>query len=114
MNEQQAVRALAALAQPSRLQIFRQLVGVGPAGLTPTQLAAALGVTPSTLSFHLKELVQADLVTQQRDGRHLIYRPALAHMGELMSFLTAHCCQGEPCGDVMALPCHPCEKATHA
>lgn len=102
MNEAQAVRALAALAQPSRLQIFRQLVGVGPVGMTPTQLAEALGVMPSTLSFHLKELVQADLVTQERDGRHLIYRPALAHMGALLSFLTAHCCQGEPCPGAMA------------
>ena len=114
MNELQAVRALAALAQPSRLQIFRQLVGVGPAGMTPTRLAETLGVTPSTLSFHLKELVHADLVTQERDGRHLIYRPALAHMGALLSFLTAHCCQGEPCADAMTLPCNPCEKETHA
>lgn len=114
MTEQQAVRALAALAQQSRLQIFRQLVGAGPAGMTPSQLAEALGVTASTLSFHLKELVHADLVTQERDGRHLIYRAAFGPMGALMSFLTAHCCQGEPCAGSLALQCTPCEGSPRA
>lgn len=107
MTEQDAVRALAALAQPSRLQIFRQLIGVGPIGMTPTQLTEALGLTPSTLSFHLKELMHAGLVTQQRDGRRLIYRPALLHMAALLSFLTAHCCQGQPCLAPLAPPCSP-------
>ena len=113
MTELQAVRALAALAQQSRLQVFRQLVGVGPGGMTPTQIAEALAVTPSTLSFHLKELVHAGLVTQQRDGRRMIYRPALDQMDALVRFLTAHCCQGEPCAASMALPCTPCENPSH-
>jgi DNA-binding transcriptional ArsR family regulator len=93
MNEQSAVTALAALAQGMRLRIFRALVGAGPQGLTPGDLAATLGVPGSTLSFHLKELLHAGLVSQQRDGRKLIYRPALEQMNALMVYLTAHCCQ---------------------
>lgn len=97
MDESTAVMALAALAQPARLRIFRALVGAGPGGMTPGALAAMLDVPASTLSFHLKELVHAGLATQERDGRHLIYRPALARMDALLAYLTAHCCQGEPC-----------------
>ncbi len=93
LNEQSAVLALAALAQGMRLRIFRALVGAGPQGLNPSALAATLDLPASTLSFHLKELTHAGLVTQERDGRHLIYRPALAQMNELMAYLTAHCCQ---------------------
>jgi DNA-binding transcriptional ArsR family regulator len=98
MDETNAVAALAGLAQPARLRIFRALVGAGPAGMTPGDLAATLGVPASTLSFHLKELMHAGLATQERDGRHLIYRPALDRMNALLGYLTAHCCQGEPCG----------------
>ena len=98
MDEHTAVTALAALAQGMRLRVFRALVGAGPQGLTPGVLAATLGVSSSTLSFHLKELVHAGLVTQQRDGRHLIYRPALAQMNALTEYLVAHCCGGQPCG----------------
>lgn len=98
MNERDAVNALAALAQPQRLRIFRSLVGAGPQGLTPGDLSAALGVPASTLSFHLKELMHAGLATQERDGRYLIYRPALSHMNALLDYLTAHCCQGADCG----------------
>ena len=94
MDEKAAVVALAALAQGMRLRVFRALVGVGPQGLTPSALSATLDVPASTLSFHLKELMHAGLVTQQRDGRHLIYRPALDEMNALLAYLTAHCCQG--------------------
>jgi DNA-binding transcriptional ArsR family regulator len=97
MDEHTAVTALAALAQGMRLRVFRALVGAGPQGLTPGVLAATLGVSSSTLSFHLKELVHAGLVTQQRDGRHLIYRPELAQMNALTDYLVAHCCGGQPC-----------------
>ncbi len=97
MNDSDAVRALAALAQGSRLQIFRRLVGKGPAGLTPGELAAALGVTPTALSFHLKELHTAGLVSQERDGRHLIYRASFDSMNALLAYLTAHCCEGQAC-----------------
>jgi DNA-binding transcriptional ArsR family regulator len=97
MDEKTAVAALAALAQEARLRVFRALVGAGPEGLTPGGLSAMLGIAGSTLSFHLKELVHAGLVTVDRDGRHLIYRPALAQMNALLGYLTDHCCQGRAC-----------------
>lgn len=97
MEEQIAIRLLAALAQEMRLRIFRALVGAAPVGLTPGALATQLDVPASTLSFHLKELLHAGLVSQERDGRHLIYRPSIEHMNALLEYLTAHCCQGEPC-----------------
>ena len=98
MDEHKAVASLAALAQGMRLRIFRVLVGAGPQGLTPGARSATLDVPASTLSFHLKELMHAGLVTQQRDGRHLIYRPALEQMNELLAYLVAHCCQGSEAG----------------
>lgn len=98
IDEPTAVAALAALAQPARLRIFRALVGAGPAGLTPGMLSAAHGMPASTLSFHLKELVHAGLVTQERDGRRLIYRPAIGRMNALLAYLVAHCCEGGDCG----------------
>ena len=97
MEERNAILSLAALAQVARLRIFRALVGVGPQGMTPGALSVTLGVPASTLSFHLKELVRADLVSQERDGRSLIYRASFAHMNDLLGYLTAHCCQGESC-----------------
>jgi len=97
INEAAAVGALAALAQAQRLRIFRALVGAAPQGLTPGELSALLDVPASTLSFHLKELMHAGLAEQERDGRNLIYRPALARMNALLAYLTAHCCQGADC-----------------
>jgi ArsR family transcriptional regulator len=97
MEEQDVVRSLAALAQPSRLRVFRTLVVAGPLGLTPGALSEELGVAATTLSFHLKELTNAGLVSQQRDGRNLIYRAAYAQMNAVLAYLTAHCCQGEAC-----------------
>jgi DNA-binding transcriptional ArsR family regulator len=109
MTEQHVVRALAALAQLSRLQIFRQLVVAGDVGMTPTQLSAALGLPNTSLSFHLKELTHADLITQERDGRNLIYRAAFGAMNEVLSFLTVNCCQGQSCELVeIAAPCENC------
>ena len=108
MEERAAVSALSALAQGMRLRVFRALVGAGPQGLTPGVLAATLDVSASTLSFHLKELMHAGLVSQQRDGRHLIYRPELAHMNALLAYLAAHCCGGEPCEVVPAAGCTDC------
>jgi ArsR family transcriptional regulator len=92
MDEAAAVDALAALAQQMRLRIFRALVRAGPRGLTPGELTTALAIAASTLSFHLKELTRAGLVSQQRDGRHLIYRPSIAQMNALLGYLTANCC----------------------
>lgn len=108
MNEKAAVLALAALAQDARLRVFRALVGAGPAGMTPGALTAMLDIPASTLSFHLKELVHAQLVQAERDGRHLHYRPALGTMNELLSYLTAHCCMGQPCAPGSAQRCGPC------
>lgn len=97
MNEKAAVAALAALAQEARLRVFRALVGAGPEGMTPSALSAMLDIPASTLSFHLKELTHADLVSAERDGRNLHYRPALKQMNDLLAYLTAHCCQGQAC-----------------
>ena len=111
MDEPSAVASLAALAQGVRLRIFRALVGAGPQGLTPGALAAMLDVPGSTLSFHLKELMHAGMVSQERDGRQLIYRPALARMNALLSYLTAHCCQatdGATCEETPPAGCARC------
>lgn len=98
LDEKAALGALGALAQPQRLRVFRALVGAGPAGTTPGVLSALLGLPGSTLSFHLRELAQAGMVTHERDGRRLIYRPAIDRMTDLLAYLTAHCCHGTPCG----------------
>ncbi len=112
MNEQTAVISLAALAQGMRLRIFRALVGAAPQGMTPSTLAATLDVPASTLSFHLKELSHAGLVTPEREGRNILYKPSLTHMNELLAYLTAHCCQGTPdqmaCGLAQPPSCTDC------
>ena len=97
MEEDKAVTALYALAQTARLRVFRALVGAGPEGMTPGTLSSTLDIPASTLSFHLKELVHAGLVNVERDGRSLLYRPALGQMNSLIGYLTDHCCQGKPC-----------------
>ncbi len=102
MNETAAVAALAALAQEARLRVFRALVGAGPDGMTPSALSAMLDIPASTLSFHLKELVHADLVSAEREGRNLHYRPALERMNDLLAYLTAHCCKGQACTPIGA------------
>jgi ArsR family transcriptional regulator len=100
MEETVAVASLAALAQPVRLRVFRALVGAGPEGMNPGGLAAMLDIAASSLSFHLKELVHAGLVTQERDGRNLIYRASLGRMSALMDYLAAHCCLGAGCEEL--------------
>jgi DNA-binding transcriptional ArsR family regulator len=97
MDEQDVVKALAALAQPVRLKVFRALVVTGEAGLTPGTMAEALDMPANTLSFHLKELVNAGLVTQERASRNLIYRAAYPRMNALLGYLTENCCQGASC-----------------
>ena len=97
MEQTTVVQALAALAQPLRLQVFRALVVAGPQGLTPGAMSEGTGVPPNTLSFHLKELAHAGLVTQQRDGRYLIYRADFERMNGLLAYLTENCCQGKGC-----------------
>ena len=97
MREEQIIKALSALAQPLRLQIFRALVVVGPSGLTPSAIVEALGLPAATLSFHLKELTASGLVTQERFGRHLVYRAAYDRMNALLGYLTENCCQDAQC-----------------
>lgn len=97
MKEQDVIKSLAALAQVVRLRVFRALVVAGPGGLTPSALSEQLAVPATSLSFHLKELMHAGLVSQERDGRHLIYRAAFEHMNGLLHYLTEHCCQGQAC-----------------
>lgn len=107
MEELQAIRSLAALAQATRLRIFRALVVAGPEGCTPGQLGDVLALPPAALSFHLKELANAELVAQQRDGRNLIYRANFASMAALVDYLSENCCEGAACG-VPAASCKPC------
>jgi ArsR family transcriptional regulator len=107
MEEKDAVASLAALAQPLRHRRFPALVGAGPEGMNPGALAQMLGIGASTLSFHLKELVHAGMVTQERDGRNLIYRAALERMSALMDYLAAHCCLGAGCEE-LKVACKNC------
>ena len=106
MEDEDVVRALAALAQPVRLKVFRALVVTGQAGLTPGAMAEGLGIPPNTLSFHLKELAHAGLVTQERASRNVIYRAAYARMNALLGYLTENCCEGAACAVNADTACH--------
>lgn len=109
MNEKDAIRALAALAQQSRLRIFRLLVIAGANGMTPTGLAETLNLPSTGLSFHLKELTQSGLVTQVREGRNLIYRAAFSTVNEVVTYLTLNCCEGQTCEIVdVSVACKSC------
>ncbi len=99
-TEEQAkdtVRALAALAQETRLGVFRLLVQQGPSGMAAGEVAAALEIAPATLSFHLKELSNAGLVVARQDGRFIYYSADFAAMNGLIEFLTENCCAAD-CG----------------
>ncbi len=100
LDEDVAVTSLAALAQTQRLRAFRALVVAGPDGLTPGVIAEQLEIAPSALSFHLKELSHAGLVSSEARGRNLIYRAEFARMNALLTYLTEQCCQGESCAAV--------------
>jgi ArsR family transcriptional regulator, arsenate/arsenite/antimonite-responsive transcriptional repressor len=97
MEQEAVVKSLAALAQPVRLQVFRALVVCGQDGLTPGAMSEGLGIPANTLSFHLKELAHAGLVTQERASRNIIYRAAFDHMNGVLSYLTENCCRGASC-----------------
>ena len=103
MNETQIVSALSALAHVQRLRVFRALVIAGPEGLTPSVMARQLDVARSALSFHLKELTHASLITVEQQGRNLIYRADFSQMNVLLGYLTEHCCRGGTC-EVTASP----------
>jgi len=105
MEENTVVKSLAALAQPVRLRVFRALAVVGPAGLPPGTLMDRLQVPSTSLSFHLKELVNSGLVSQERDGRYLIYRATFDQVNALLGYLTQNCCQGQACITASATAC---------
>jgi len=97
MDSNLVLRALGALAHESRLAIFRLLVVAGPDGMAAGEIAQQLGLSPSSLSFHLKDLSHAELVTPRQDGRFIIYSANFDAMTGLITFLTENCCAGAPC-----------------
>ena len=105
MDTTAAIAALAALAQESRLAVFRLLVQAGPKGMAASKIAEALGIPPSSLSFHLKELSQAGLILPRQEGRFIIYAAQFDTMNGLLSFLTENCCGGDPCTPACAPSC---------
>jgi DNA-binding transcriptional ArsR family regulator len=109
MQTNQAVTALAALAQETRLAIFRLLVEAGPTGLAVGEIGASLKVAPATLSFHLKELAHAGLVASRQDGRYVFYSASYPQMNALVAFLTDNCCARDGCRPA----CGPARKSTH-
>jgi len=96
MEMKEVVTALAALAQETRLSVFRLLVEAGPEGMSVGSIGEKLGVAPATLSFHLKELSHAGLVTSRQESRFIYYMADFAQMAALMTFLTQNCCKGMP------------------
>jgi len=98
MDQTRAIAALGALAQETRLDLFRLLVTCGPEGLAAGMIGERIGVAPSSLSFHLQQLVHAGLITQRRLGRQLIYAAEYGAMNALLAYLTENCCgQGAAC-----------------
>lgn len=108
MNEDHVISALTALAHPQRLRAFRALVVAGFPGLTPSLLADQLGLARNTLSFHLKALSHAGLVTIEQRGRNLIYRAAFTQINGLLGYLTEHCCTGASCESIDPEACRAC------
>ncbi len=111
MKSIQVVKALAALAQESRLAVYRMLVSRGPEGLSAGVIGERLGIAPATLSFHLKELANAGLVAARAQGRFVIYSANFECMNAVLGFLTDNCCGGNPCTPVAACkPSRPRKK----
>ena len=107
MEEINVIRSLSALAHEARLRVFRALVVAGHHGLTPGDLVDKLSIAPNTLSFHLKELSNAELVSQERQGRSVLYRAAIPTMNNLLAYLTENCCEGVVCMPMQALTPNP-------
>jgi DNA-binding transcriptional ArsR family regulator len=107
METKNAIAALAALAQESRLMVFRLLIQAGPAGMAAGKISDAVGIAPSSLSFHLKELSHAGMIASRQEGRSVIYTADYAQAADLVAFLTENCCSGQDCD----LSCVQTEKA---
>lgn len=108
MKSREVVSALSALAQDTRLAVYRLLVQQGPSGLAAGEIASKLDIAPATLSFHLKELTHAGLATSRQEGRFIYYAANFGAMNELIAFLTENCCAadcGPPCAPAVA--CNP-------
>lgn len=105
MESKTAILALGALAQESRLAIFRLLVQAGDEGLAAGRIAETLGVAASSLSFHLKELTHAGLLSSRQEGRFVIYSANFEVMNQLLGYLTENCCGGKPCGPSPSASC---------
>src|SRR3954471_3062956 len=114
MEKLDAVVALAALAQDSRLDVYRLLVQAGPAGMAAGEVATALEIAPNTLSFHFDRLRHAGLVSVARQGRSLIYAARYETMNNLLGYLTENCCGGKPglCAPAARTPPKPVRKRT--
>ncbi|NYT46027.1 helix-turn-helix transcriptional regulator [Alcaligenaceae bacterium] len=113
METKSIVRALAAIAHESRLEAYRCLVQAGPGGLAAGQLSEKVGIAPSSLSFHLKELVNAGLIRSRQEGRFVFYSAKYETMNSLLAYLTENCCGGNPCSPVKADACAATQK-THS
>lgn len=112
METKSALGALAALAQESRLAVFRLLVQAGPAGMAASKIADQLGLPSSSLSFHLKELTHAGLIVPRQDGRFIIYSADFSTMNDLVAFLTQNCCGGIACTPARGQACATDSAAT--
>jgi DNA-binding transcriptional ArsR family regulator len=113
MEARQVVTALGALAQETRLGIYRALVQAGPGGMAAGAIAEKLDVAAPTLSFHLKELTYAGLINSEQQGRFVVYRADYDAMNALLEFLTANCCRGAECA-VDAIACMPVPTAARS
>ena len=113
METTQALQALSALAQESRLAIFRLLVQAGPAGLAAGAIGEKLDLPPATLSFHLAGLTRAGLAQSRQEGRFVIYSASFENMNGLVAFLTENCCGGSDCAPTACSPQSDTEGAQH-
>ena len=105
MENKSVVTALASLAHESRLNIIRVLIQAGPEGLPAGKIGEMTGNPPSTMSFHLKDLSHAGMVTSRRESRYVIYSANFDTMNSLIGFLTQNCCGGNPCSTVTTPVC---------
>jgi len=111
VNTEQALAMLSGLAQASRLTIFRLLVEHAPDGLAVGEIGERLGMANATLSFHLKELTHAGLVTRRPSGRHIFYTASIESMNRLMAYLTENCCAGAACDATVQAQCGTSRKS---